>query len=219
MRKESDDLGVIDLIHNSTVVSSTLGVIPEVWPPLIAFLKMLRLPSPRVLFDVAIEFLDQHKKADKKDDATAKSSARTFAAKIVDLEREGTVTPWDAQSTCVNNIIAGSDTTAISLNSALYHIFTIPDVLTRLRKEIDGMAQAGTISDPVTFQEAQKMPFLQAVISEALRVHPAVGVSLAREVPEGGAHIEGHFFPQGVSHSLAQPCACRKISQKNFETR
>jgi hypothetical protein len=201
MQNETDEIGVIDLLDKSILLSSIIGVFPEVWTPLVRFLKLLRLPSPKILFDVSIEFLDQHKQSvNKESGTTSPSSARTFAAKIIDLERAGTVSTWDAQSVCANNIIAGSDTTAISLSCALYHIYTIPSVLRRLREEIDGMTKDGIISDPVTFQEAQKMPYLQAVISEALRIHPAVGVSLARIVPEGGAHIEGHFFPQDVSH-------------------
>lgn len=207
MQTEVDDIGMIDVLHQSTVASAALGVIPEVWPTLIALLKMLNLPSPQILFDIAIDFLKQHKEPGENDDATTKFGAKTFAAKIVDLEREGKVTAWDAQSACVNNIIAGSDTTAISLNSALYHIYTIPDVLKRLREEIDEMAKAGSLSDPVKFEEAQKMPYLQSVINEALRIHPAVGVPLVRVVPEGGAEIEGHFFPQGVSVSLRPLCA------------
>jgi len=207
MQNKVDDIGVIDVIHQSTVASAALGIVPEVWPALIAFLKMLKLPSPQILFDVAIDFLKQHKESGEKDDTTTKSGARTFAAKVVDLEREGKVTAWDAQSACVNNIIAGSDTTAISLNSALYHIYTIPDVLKMLREEIEGKVKDGTLSDPVKFEETQKMPYLQAVINEALRIHPAVGVPLVRVVPAGGARIEGHFFPQGVSCIPEQHCA------------
>lgn len=199
MQNDVDDIGVIDIIDKSTLGSSVLGIVPEVWPPLVVFLKMLQLPSPRILFDVAIGFIKQYNESVDKDDAAMKSAARTFAAKIVDLERQGKVSAWDAQSACVQNIIAGSDTTAISLNSALYHLYTQADVLKRLREEIDGKVNDGTLSDPVTFEEAQKMPYLQAVISEALRVHPAVGVPLVRIVPAGGARIEGHFFPQGVS--------------------
>lgn len=43
------------------------------------------------------------------------------------------------------------------------------------------------------------MSYLQAVIKEALRMHPAVGTILARTVPEGGAHLAGCYFPAGVS--------------------
>ncbi|KAK3112406.1 hypothetical protein LTR53_011353 [Teratosphaeriaceae sp. CCFEE 6253] len=55
------------------------------------------------------------------------------------------------------------------------------------------------MGDPVTFQQAQQMPYLQAVIKEALRVHPAVGQPLSRIVPPGGAEIAGRYFPAGSS--------------------
>lgn len=204
MQSPTDEIGVIDLIDKSMVLSSMIGIFPEFWSPLISVLKMLRLPSPKVLYNVALKYLNQYKEKRTAEVDNSSSSAKTFTAKIIQLEAEGKMTSWEAQSVCVNNIIAGSDTTAISLNAALYHIYTIPHVLKNLRGEIDSMMKVGTISNPVTFEEAQKMPYLQAVISEALRVHPAVGVSLAREVPEGGAIIHGHFFSAGVS---CAPCS------------
>jgi len=39
----------------------------------------------------------------------------------------------------------------------------------KLRKEIDDMAEKGLISDPVTYGESCKMPYLQAVMKEAMR--------------------------------------------------
>lgn len=201
MQSATDNTGVIDMIDKAMVLSSVIGIFPEVWTPLVTVLKILHLPSPKDLYNVAIRFLEQYKQKEKAENGITSSLAKTFTAKIVHLEAEGKMTGWEAQSVCVNNIIAGSDTTAISLNAALYHIYTIPRVLNKLREELDSMEKQCMVSDPVTFEEAQKMPYLQAVISEALRIHPAVGVSLAREVPEGGASIHGYFFPEGVSHS------------------
>jgi cytochrome P450 len=42
------------------------------------------------------------------------------------------------------------------------------------------------------------MPYLQVVLKEALRMHPATGLPLGRVVPEGGAVIAGRMFPAGV---------------------
>lgn len=189
-----------DLIHKSMIMSATIGLLPEFWNPLIGFLKMLRLPSPKTLYDVALKFMTQYEQSGKMADDEADGSApSTFTAKVVALRSKGKMNDWEALSVCVNNVIAGSDTTSISLNSAIYHIYTIPRILKRLREEIDDFAQRGEISDPITFAEAQKLPFMRAVINEALRVHPAVGPPLVRNVPQGGAEIDGYFFPEGVS--------------------
>ena len=100
---------------------------------------------------------------------------------------------------CGANIAAGSDITGISLAAALYSIYKNPEKLAKLRQEIDDGWAAGQIMNPVAFQEAQRMPCLQAVIKEALRLYPAVETILARSVPEGGTSLAGQFFHEGVS--------------------
>jgi hypothetical protein len=40
--------------------------------------------------------------------------------------------------------------------------------------------------------------YSQAVIKEAMRLHPGVGVPLECVVPEGGAEICGSFLPAGT---------------------
>lgn len=101
--------------------------------------------------------------------------------------------------TCITNIGAGSDTTSISLGSVIYHLCRHPNTMQALRNEIDTMEAEGKISSPVTFAETQQMPYLQAVIKEALRMHPATGLPLGRVVPSGGKVIADHTFPEGVS--------------------
>ncbi|KAK7393863.1 hypothetical protein QQX98_013353 [Neonectria punicea] len=73
-----------------------------------------------------------------------------------------------------------------------------PEVTRKLRQEIDEHQSRATDSKHFSFRETQDMPYLQAVIKEALRLHPAVGLPLERVVPEGGATIAGRFFPSGA---------------------
>ena len=54
------------------------------------------------------------------------------------------------------------------------------------------------VSDPITFKEAQDLPYLQAVIKEGLRVFPATGLPMWRVVPKGGVTICGQYFPENV---------------------
>ncbi|APA05859.1 hypothetical protein SS1G_01757 [Sclerotinia sclerotiorum 1980 UF-70] len=107
------------------------------------------------------------------------------------------ITRADLFNTCFANIGAGSDTTAITLSSVLYHLFKHPETYHRLREEIETAAKEGRVSDPVTFKEAHGLPYLQAVIKEGLRVHPAVGLGLQRVVPAGGTTIANQFIPGG----------------------
>lgn len=74
--------------------------------------------------------------------------------------------------------------------------------LQKLREEIDNKMRGGRLSDPLKSQEAQHMPYLQAVIKEGLRMHPDVGQMLARIVSTNGAHIAGHYFSRNLSAYL-----------------
>ncbi|TVY29916.1 Pisatin demethylase [Lachnellula hyalina] len=125
-----------------------------------------------------------------------------FVSKLVARHEEDPekITKADIQMICQSNIAAGSDTTAISLSSIMYFLMKHPESLGRLRKEIDDAATNKLVSDPVTFKQAQEhLPFLQAVIKEALRLHPAVGLGLQRIVPEGGVDIAAQKFPPGTT--------------------
>ena len=42
------------------------------------------------------------------------------------------------------------------------------------------------------------MPYLQACMYEALRCHPAVGMSLPRVTPSGGIEIDNRIIPEVV---------------------
>ena len=96
------------------------------------------------------------------------------------------------------NVLAGSDTTAATLRSLIYNLCRTPGAHNKLLAEIDEAERQGQLSDPVTFEEAQQLKYFQAVIKEALRMHPAVGLLLERVVPKGGAEISGVWLPEGT---------------------
>jgi len=108
---------------------------------------------------------------------------------------------------CASLIIAGSDSTAISLSSAFYFLVQNPRVYRKLMQEIDTADAAGDLAstedttgggDVVPFTAANKLPYLDAVINESFRMHPAVGLLLERVTPPQGARICGQFIPGGT---------------------
>lgn len=87
----------------------------------------------------------------------------------------------------LTNVVAGSDTVAIPLRSILYYVLQDQEVRNKLMLELDG---AG-LSVPVKWREARQLPYLDAVIQEALRIHPPVGFGPERIVPPQGLQLTG----------------------------
>jgi cytochrome P450 len=104
----------------------------------------------------------------------------------------------DVTSMAASNINAGSDTTAISLRAIVYYLLKNPEYKKKLLEEIDSMSMAGMMAGVVTLEQSRTMPYFQSVMYEALRLHPAVGMSLPRVTPAGGIVIDEHFIPGGV---------------------
>ncbi len=101
-----------------------------------------------------------------------------------------------------SNVFAGSDTKAISIREIIYHLLKSPQSKIRLSEEIDTMKMDGRLTEPITPEQMKDMPYLQACMHEALRCHPAVGMSLPRLTPPGGIDIDGRHIPEGVSISI-----------------
>ncbi|KAJ3548663.1 hypothetical protein NM208_g904 [Fusarium decemcellulare] len=129
---------------------------------------------------------------DKKGDMLSK----WFALKLADPNKMST---RDIVVHLSTNVFAGSDTTAIALRAIFYHLLKNPDKMRKLVSEIDNAVATGLISSPVSFKESTKnLPYMQAVLKEALRIHPSVGLLLERHVPPGGATICGKQIPEGT---------------------
>ncbi|KAJ5249061.1 hypothetical protein N7468_000512 [Penicillium chermesinum] len=97
------------------------------------------------------------------------------------------------------NLAAGSDTTGISLAAAFYWLLQHPHCIQRLLNDIRETYPNKREDEFFTFQETQTIPYLQAIIKEVLRLHPATGLPMARLVPKGGAEIAGVHFPEGAT--------------------
>lgn len=105
-------------------------------------------------------------------------------------------------ASCTSMIFAGSETTAISLSSIFYHVARHPHVYAKLMAELEESAASGKIAEranrQVSWVEAQQLPYLEAVIQESFRLHPAPGLILERYTPPQGVQICGEFIPGGV---------------------
>ncbi|KAK4098563.1 cytochrome P450 [Parathielavia hyrcaniae] len=122
---------------------------------------------------------------EKNADPRAPADVITKLLRIQDTD-SSKISRAEIMSTCVMNVGAGSDTTSIAFSSVIYSLLKYPETLARLRDEIR------------EFAEAQKVPYLQAVVKETLRVHPAMGLPLGRVVPSEGATLAEQYSPPGT---------------------
>ncbi|KAI8680357.1 hypothetical protein NCS57_00316200 [Fusarium keratoplasticum] len=96
---------------------------------------------------------------------------------------------------------AGSDTTAIAMNNAMYHLLKHPDALKKLQEEVDSALDEDEEVAP--FAKVKHLPYLRAVIDETLRITPSVTFNLPRRTPQGGCAIGDEFIPGETSVSIS----------------
>ena len=192
-----DQIGILNAIHESMVYGSRVGLIPELHPILARVAQITKIPVP---FDIVLRFIKENIQA--REHGNQQSDRNDFLTKLLELRKKEKIEDLDVVTSLGANVAAGSDTTALSLSTVIYHLAKKPEKRKILRQELQDCERKGLISAPITYKESQKLPYLQAVIKEALRIHPATGQMLARIVPDGGAWLCGRFFPAGVCSLL-----------------
>lgn len=95
-------------------------------------------------------------------------------------------------------ILGGSETTSTPLTGLFNHLSRQPAILARVTKEIRDHFQSekDIVLDALP---GDVLPYLEAVINEALRMCNPIPAGLPRQVPEGGDTYSGVFLPGEVS--------------------
>jgi len=70
-----------------------------------------------------------------------------------------------------------------------------PEKMSKLVREVDAAFEDDTLSHPVQYNQAMRVPYLKAVIQEALRLFPPFGVPMPRHAPAAGLQISGYHIP------------------------
>ena len=96
-------------------------------------------------------------------------------------------------------ILAGSETSSTVLSGATYYMLKNK---TALKKVCDEVRTTFQEESSINFLSVARLPYLNAVIEESMRMYPAVPSTQRRwTLPEGNV-IDGHFVPANVSHAL-----------------
>lgn len=102
----------------------------------------------------------------------------------------------------VSMAFAGSETTAISLAAVFYFLVKHPTCYKKLQGELDDALREGRVGKAenslITWTESQTLSYLDAVIKESFRLHPAAGLPLERITPPEGIAICNQQIPGGT---------------------
>ncbi|CAJ0550030.1 Ff.00g099600.m01.CDS01 [Fusarium sp. VM40] len=107
--------------------------------------------------------------------------------------------------------MAGSETSATTMSAATYYLATNETAASKVAEEIRS-AFKGELD--ISWAAVQKLPYLNAVIKETLRLYPPTPVGLPRRVISKGETVIGHFIPKDMVVYITQYSAYR--SQSNF---
>jgi cytochrome P450 len=138
------------------------------------------------------------------DERAAKSAAER-SDMLASFIRHG-LAGHELRTEALEQIIAGSDTTATAIRGTLLYVMTNPRVYRKLQEEADdavyNQLAPGRADGLITAAQAKQLPYLQSVIREAIRLSPPVANIFSRDVPPTGdtVSVDGRdvFIPGGT---------------------
>ena len=120
--------------------------------------------------------------------------SNSLFARFFDPKRNQELSDSEIAMEAANFIIAGSDTTTMTLTYLCWALIRPENAEPRskLIKEIENVPYNAPAS------QLESLPYLQAAIKEGLRLYSAVGTTMPRKVPPEGAMLGGYYFPPGT---------------------
>ena len=129
------------------------------------------------------------------------ASKPDFLSRFLTLHEEqpDVVTDRQLLSYLFMNINAGSDTIGSTVRAIFYYLLKHAASLQELMEELQTACTDGKLIMPLpTWPECQALPYLNAVIKEALRLNPALALPMERVVPETGLQVDTTYLPAGT---------------------
>ncbi|KAF8587141.1 cytochrome P450 [Ramaria rubella] len=201
-----DNDGTIRTMTEATRILTIMGSLTSLswmWPikPLGLFVvKLMGDCGPGLFREYASRPVKERQRL-RDEDPIAYEEGKDMLYRFMESTDPATSMPLDTGaliSNCITINIAGADSTSTSMTAFLRYVYTHPPTLQRIRKEMDDAIKAGNLTFPITYSQACRLEFTWACMKEAMRLHPAAGITLQRVVPAGGRVIGERFYPAGT---------------------
>ncbi|CAL5872999.1 uncharacterized protein PFLUO_LOCUS7268 [Penicillium psychrofluorescens] len=167
METRQDFKGMIADIEMVLQYAGTIGQVPALHPWLVGNLWLskflaaqpfVKVPDPlRTIVQFTQQCIDDY----DSEPVEMHGDRPDFLAWLRNEEKRGKpMLNRDMINHLSNNLLAGSDTTAISLRAIVYYVVQNPTVYRKLQNEIDEADQAGKFSEYVTYAECLELGYL-----------------------------------------------------------
>ncbi|KXX81150.1 putative sterigmatocystin biosynthesis P450 monooxygenase stcF [Madurella mycetomatis] len=100
-------------------------------------------------------------------------------------------------------MIGGGETTSTTLSGVVYLLLRHPEAIRKLMDELRGAGVFDRGDDRISWSTLARLKYLNACLTETLRLFHPAAVGLPRIVPPGGAKICGNVVPEGVDSYAA----------------
>lgn len=188
--KHDENRYQIDIVQNA-MKAFTLAVVPRIlgidWVP--------QLPLPRTSLQKRKTYFRTLNHWTHQRLAEPDTDTRNDLMKYASLRKNKGLSLSETENSIGDMMIAGSETVASTLAAITYHLVRTPGACRVLTQEIRGCFKTEI---EINMSGVSGLPYLNAVINEAMRLCPTLPMVLPRIVPESGARICGHWFPAGV---------------------
>jgi cytochrome P450 len=112
--------------------------------------------------------------------------------------------------------MVGTETTALALSTAIFHMTKQPDLWLELDRQLRASLPDGSRDEYLDITALEKVSLLDATAKESLRVGCPIPGSLPRVVPEGGWQLRGEMIPAGVRQIKPFPTLLKAMCSANF---
>nr|Q9XGT9.1 RecName: Full=Cytochrome P450 93B2; AltName: Full=Flavone synthase II; Short=FNSII [Gerbera hybrid cultivar]AAD39549.1 flavone synthase II [Gerbera hybrid cultivar] len=148
-------------------------------------------------YDALLERIIMGREENRRRGKIKDGEGKDFLDMLLDVLEDGKaeikITRDHIKALILDFLTAGTDTTAIAIEWALVELINNPNALEKARQEIDQV-----IGDERLVQESDtpNLPYIQAIIKEALRLHPPIPM-LIRKSTEN-VIVQGYDIPAGT---------------------
>ncbi|ESR36862.1 cytochrome P450 family 76 subfamily C polypeptide 7 [Citrus sinensis] len=206
----SNTIFSIDLVHPNEreFRDIVLGMMKEAGKPNLSdhfpLLKKLDLQGIRrrntlhasKMFEALDRLIDQRLKKRQEPSCSASTESKDMLDTVLNIiqDKSEKIDTKHIKHLFADLLIAGNDTTSITMEWAMAELLHNPEVLSKAKLELEQTVGKG---NPIEESDITRLPYLQAVVKETFRLHPAVPLLIPRKASED-VEIAGFTVPKSA---------------------